>query len=57
MLNMSCPSAYLSLSDEPITEEEITKNSEYTNKLLDVSNDIIVFDLLNEKKSKEISGE
>ncbi len=49
--------AYLSLSDEPITEEEITKNSEYTNKLLDVSNDIIVFDLLNEKKSKEISGE
>ena len=44
--------AYLSLSDEPITEEEINKNSEYANKLLDVSNDIIVFDLLNENKNK-----
>lgn len=44
---------YLSLSDEPITEEEITKNTEYTNKLLDVSNDIIVFDLLNEDKNKD----
>ena len=46
--------AYLSLSDEPITEEEITKNSEYANKLLDVSNDIIVFDLLNENKNKTL---
>lgn len=44
---------YLPLTDEPITEEEITKNTEYTNKLLDVSNDIIVFDLLNEDKNKE----
>ena len=47
--------AYLSLSDEPITEEEITKNSEYANKLLDVSNDIIVFDLLNENKNKTLN--
>lgn len=46
--------AYLSLSDEPITEEEITKNSEYANKLLDVSNDIIVFDLLNENKNNTL---
>ena len=46
--------AYLSLSDEPITEEEINKNSEYANKLLDVSNDIIVFDLLNENKNKTL---
>ena len=44
--------AYLSLSDQPITEEEITKNSEYANKLLDVSNNIIVFDLLNEDNNK-----
>ena len=47
--------AYLSLSDEPITEEEINKNSEYANKLLDVSNDIIVFDLLNENKNKTLN--
>lgn len=44
--------AYLSLSDQPITEEEITKNSEYANKLLDISNNIIVFDLLNEDNNK-----
>ncbi len=45
--------AYLSLSDEPITEEEIKENNEYANNLLDVSDDIIVFDLLNEDKEKE----
>ena len=37
---------YLSLIEEAITEEEITNNTEYTNKLLDVSNNIIVFNLL-----------
>ena len=37
---------YLSLSNEAISEEEIARNTEYTNKLLDVSNDIIVFNLL-----------
>ena len=42
--------AYLPLSDQPITEEEIASNSEYANNLLDVSNNIIVFDLLNEEK-------
>lgn len=47
--------AYLPLSDDPISEEEISNNSEYANKLLDVSNDIIVFDLLNEDKSKDSS--
>lgn len=45
--------AYLPLSEEPISEEEISSNTEYANKLLDVSNDIIVFDLLNEEKNKE----
>ena len=42
--------AYLPISEQPITEEEIANNSEYANKLLDVSNNIIVFDLLNEEK-------
>ena len=46
--------AYLPLSEEPITEEEIANNTEYTNRLLDVSNNTIVFDLLNEEKRKEL---
>ena len=46
--------AYLPLTEEPISEDEIVQNNEYTNKLLDVSNDIIVFDLLNEEKNKEL---
>jgi len=45
--------AYLPLSEEEISEEEINSNTEYTNKLLEVSNDIIVFDLLNKDKEKE----
>lgn len=44
--------SYYPLSEEEITEEEITNHTEYTNQLLDVSNDIIVFDLLNEDKRK-----
>ncbi len=44
--------AYLSLTDEAITEEEITNNTEYTNKLLDVSNNIIVFNLLKPEESE-----
>ena len=42
---------YLSLTNEAISEEEIKKNNEYTTALLDVSNDMIVFDLLNQKES------
>ncbi len=49
--------AYLSLSDQPITEDEITYNTEYTNKLLDVSNNIITFDLLNKEKNMRIEKE
>ena len=50
--------AYLPLSEEPISEEYINSNTEYTNRLLDISNDIIVFDLLNKEKNKDIgSGE
>ena len=44
---------YLSLTEEPVTEEEIKKNNEYASELLDVSNDIIVFDLLKEDQTDE----
>ena len=44
-------SAYLSLVEEEVTEEEINNNTEYANKLLDVSNNIIVFDLFNSEKN------
>ena len=45
--------AYLPLTEEEITEDEINANTEYTNHLLDVSNDMIVFDLLNKEKNTE----
>ncbi len=46
---------YLSLNDgEAISEEEISKNNEYSSKLLDISNDMIVYDLLNENNLKQI---
>lgn len=44
---------YLSLTGEAISEEEINKNNEYSSKLLDVSNDIIVFDLLKKNNEDE----
>ena len=44
---------YLSLTEEPVTEEEIKKNNKYASELLDVSNDIIVFDLLKEDQTDE----
>lgn len=43
---------YLSLDGSAISEEEITKNSKYTTKLLNVSNDTIVYDLI-EKLQEE----
>ena len=45
--------AYLSLTNEAISEEEIKYNSEYASKLLDVSNNIVVFNLLEQKETKE----
>ncbi len=50
---------YLSLNGEAISEEEIKYNTEYTNKLLEVSNEMIVYNLLakdeeNEKILKEV---
>ena len=47
--------AYLSLDDQPISEEEIKTNMDYTNKLLDVSNNMISFDLLNEDKNATLN--
>ena len=44
---------YLSLTDEAISEEEINKNIEYTNQLLDVSNDMIVFNLLSKDDERQ----
>ena len=44
---------YLSLTNEAISEEEIKINSEYASKLLDVSNNIVVFNLLEEKEAQE----
>ena len=39
---------YLSLNGEAISEEEIQNNTNYTNELLEVSNQIILFNLLKE---------
>lgn len=44
---------YLSLTDEAISEEEIKNNSTYASSLLDVSNDMIVFNLLNQNGELE----
>lgn len=47
---------YLSLnSNEIIDENYISNNSKYAEKLLDVSNDIIVFDLINKTKDENLS--
>lgn len=43
---------YLSLVNEAISEDEIKNNNAYATKLLDISNDIIVFDLLNNKEEE-----
>ena len=43
---------YLSLVNEAISEEEIKSNNDYATKLLDISNDIIVFDLLKQKEEE-----
>ena len=46
---------YLSLNGEAISKKEIEKNNDYSSKLLDISNQIIVFDLLK-KNSKNEEG-
>ena len=44
---------YLSLKDSVVNEEEIEKNKEYANKLLEVSDSIIVYDLEAEAKDEK----
>ncbi len=45
---------YMSLKEEEVIEEDyIEKNNKYAENLLDVSNDIIVFDLLNQDKNEQ----
>ena len=43
---------YLSLDGSAISEEEITKNSKYTTELLNISNDVIVYDLVAKTKDE-----
>ena len=47
---------YLSLNEQPVSEEYIKNNTDYTNKILDVSNNIITFDLLNEEKNNNLNN-
>ena len=44
---------YLSLDGSAISEEEIDKNSKYASKLLNVSNNVIVYDLIEKEKEEE----
>ena len=44
---------YLLLKNSVVTEEEIKKNEEYANTLLEISDSIIVYDLQNEDKYEE----
>lgn len=48
---------YLPLKEVTIDKECIEKNIKYTEELLDVSNHIIVFDLLKETKKESTKGE
>ena len=43
---------YLSLDGSAISEEEIKKNNEYATKLLSVSNNIIVYDLIGKQEEE-----
>ena len=44
---------YLSLDGSAISEEEIKKNNEYASKLLNVSNNIIVYDLIGKQQQEK----
>ncbi len=46
-------SEYLLLKDEPLEEDYIAKHNEYADKLLEVSNSIILYDLI--RKEKELN--
>ncbi len=44
---------YLLLKDSVVNEDEIVKNKEYANKILEVSDSIIVYDLEGEEKNEK----
>lgn len=46
---------YLALTQDPISEDYIKECSEYASKLLDVSNDVVVYDLIKKEKESEKS--
>ncbi len=48
---------YMPLKDEIISEDYIQENNSYVENLLDVSNNMIVFDLLNPDKDKVVNEE
>lgn len=48
---------YLSLDGSAISEEEITKNNQYTTKVLNISNNIIVYNLLEKSKDEMLTYE
>lgn len=43
------------LSNSVVSNEEITKNTEYTDKLLSVSNDILVYNLIKNSKEETVN--
>ena len=49
--------AYLPLKNVEITEEYIKENNEYADNILNVSNSLIVFDLIKKEKEQETSNE
>ena len=44
---------YLLLKDSVVTEEEVNKNKDYTNEILEVSDSIIVYDLEKEENNEK----
>lgn len=49
--------AYLPLKNVEITEEYIKENNEYVDNILNVSNSLIVFDLIKKEQEQEESNE
>ena len=46
---------YLLIKDSVVTEGEIDENKKYANKLLDVSDSLIIYNLLNENSKESIN--
>lgn len=48
---------YLLLKDSIVSEEDITNNKEHANRLLEVSNSLIMYDLIKKSNNGELNGE